>query len=203
MVRLQRKNSLLMPELHGSGHPKQQEHTEQDPQKDQTSHPPNPDAYFTRLPAPAKTVSSPRDTPFAGRATTSDDLLLYKGVAGVTPTASHSHPPTHWHTETCHLSWRGPSKFLMPVLEGAAKAALYSAHRASTGIVPAAPLPFSVFCRPALFMTIRRKITQSPNITGIELSKIPFLQDAQKDCPARPQRVKAQRRTLWGARCDE
>ena len=137
MVRLQRKNSLRMPELQCSGHPKQQEHTEQDLQKDQTSHPPNPDAYFTRLPAPAKTVSSPRDTPFAGRATTSDDLLLYKGVAGVTPTASHSHPPTHWHTETCHLSWRGPSKFLMPVLEGAAKAALYSAHRASTFLIRA------------------------------------------------------------------
>ena len=68
---------------------------------------------------------------------------------------------------------------------------------------PGYPLPFSVFCRPALFMTIRRKITQSPNITGIDLNKIPFLQNAQKDCPARPQRVKAQRRTLWGARCDE
>ena len=84
MVRLQRKNSLRMPELHCSGHPKQQLHTEQDPQKDQTSHPPNPDAYFTRLPAPAKTVSSPKDTPFPGRATASDHLLLYKGVAGMT-----------------------------------------------------------------------------------------------------------------------
>ena len=137
MVRLQRKNSLRMPELHCSGHPKQQVNTEQDPQKDQTSHPPNPDAYFTRLPAPAKTVSSPKDTPFPGRATASDHLLLYKGVAGITPTARHSHPPTHWHTETCHLSWRGLSKFLMPVLEGAAKAALYSAHRTSTFLMRA------------------------------------------------------------------
>ena len=118
MVRLQRKNSLRMPELQCSGHPKQQEHTEQDPQKDQTSHPPNPDAYFTRLPAPAKTVSSPRATPFAGRATTSDDLLLYKGVAGVTPTASHSHhPPTGTPRRAIYpgeglpnflcLSWKG------------------------------------------------------------------------------------------------
>ena len=138
MVRLQRKNSPRMPELHCSGPPKQQEHTEQDPQKNQTSHPPNPDAYFTRLPAPAKTVSSPKDTPFAGRATTSDDLLLYKGVAGMTPTARHSHPPPpHWHSLTCHLSWRGPSRFLMPVLEGAAKAAVYSAHRVSTFLMRA------------------------------------------------------------------
>ena len=73
----------------------------------------------------------------------------------------------------------------------------YAARCANTGIVPATPLPFSVFCRPALFMTIRRKITQSPNITGIDLSKIPFLQDAQKDCPARPQRVKARRLDIW------
>ena len=26
--------------------------------------------------------------------------------------ARHSHPPTHWHAETCHLPWRGPSDFL-------------------------------------------------------------------------------------------
>jgi hypothetical protein len=30
-----------------------------------------------------------------------------------------------------------------------------------------------------------------------------IMQDAQKGCPARPQRVKGRRRTLWGARCDE
>ena len=30
-----------------------------------------------------------------------------------------------------------------------------------------------------------------------------FMQNAQKDGPARPQRVKGRRRTLWGARCDE
>src|SRR4249920_1210366 len=48
--------------------------------------------------------------------------------------AQHSHPPTHWHAETCHLPGRGPSDslYLSLLFRGGAKAALNCAHRTST-----------------------------------------------------------------------
>jgi hypothetical protein len=88
--------------------------------------------------------------------------------------ARHSHPPTHWHAETCQLPWRGPSAFLcfswrewprLPFTARIERAPFHRAHSASkkgtrplpphssqaarcasTGIVPATPPPFSASC---------------------------------------------------------
>ena len=60
-----------------------------------------------------------------------------------------SHPPTHWHAETCHLPGRGPSGFPHFALRGAARlsftarigrAPFYRARSASTKDGLAAPL---------------------------------------------------------------
>ncbi len=64
--------------------------------------------------------------------------------------AQRSHPPTHWHAETCHLPRRGPSGFPHFALRGAARlsftarigrAPFYRARSASTKDGLAAPPP--------------------------------------------------------------
>ena len=64
--------------------------------------------------------------------------------------AQRSHPPTHWHAETCHLPGRGPSGFPHFALRGAARlsftarigrAPFYRARSASTKDGLAAPPP--------------------------------------------------------------
>jgi hypothetical protein len=65
----------------------------EDAQKGQTSHPPNPGAPRRAVP----------------RARPQRAITLLRGGWDDPNCAQHSHPPTHWHAETCHLPWRGPS----------------------------------------------------------------------------------------------
>jgi hypothetical protein len=92
----------------------QQKDHAQDAQKGQASHPPSPGAPRRAFPQ-----ARPQRT-----------ITLLRGAWDDPSCARHSHPPTHWHAETCHLPWRGPSDFL-PFLEEVAEAALYCAHRTS------------------------------------------------------------------------
>jgi len=91
----------------------QQKNTDQDAQKVQTSHPPNPGT-------PRRAFSQARPQ----RAVT-----FVRGGWDDPNCARLSHPPTHWHAETCHLPRARAFRFFIPLLKGVAKAALNCAHR--------------------------------------------------------------------------
>jgi hypothetical protein len=135
----------------------EQKNTAQDAQKGQPSHPPNP----RRLLHPP-TLSLPRqplrpETRLIPSKAAANYHSLQRGGWDDPNCARHSHPPTHWHAETCHLPWRGPSDSFYLSFGGVAKAALDCAHRTSTvsscafceqgGRLAAPPLPFSASCQ--------------------------------------------------------
>ena len=134
---------------------------------------PIPAATSPACPESAKTASSPRDVLVPCKTAASCHFI--RGGRDDPNCAQRSHPPTHWHAETCHLPGRGPSGFPHFALRGAARlsftarigrAPFYrarsastkdglaappsyaseAAHCASTGIVPAIPPPFSASC---------------------------------------------------------
>ena len=129
---------------------------------------PTPAATSPACPESAKTASSPRDVLVPCK--TASSCHFIRGGRDDPNCAQRSHPPTHWHAETCHLPGRGPSGFPHFALRGAARlsftarigrAPFYRARSASTkdglaappyaseaarcasmGIVPAIPPPF-------------------------------------------------------------
>ena len=120
----------------------------------------------------AKTASSPRDAPCPKKAAANYHFI--RDGWDDPNCAQRSHPPTHWHTEACHLPRRGPSNSLYlslgewPRLPSTARIERAQFHRArsaskegtwslhphpseatdcaSTGIVPATPPLFSASC---------------------------------------------------------
>jgi hypothetical protein len=64
----------------------------------------------------------------------SPSLIAFSSREGVLldlPLCAASHPPTHWHTETCQLARARAFQFFIPLSRGVAKAAFYCVHRAA------------------------------------------------------------------------
>jgi hypothetical protein len=99
-------------------------------------------------PESAKTDSSLWDAPCPKQGRTNYHFI--RGGWDDPNCAQRSHPPTHWHAETCHLPGRGPSGFPHFALRGAARlsftarigrAPFYRARSASTKDSLAVPPP--------------------------------------------------------------
>jgi hypothetical protein len=129
---------------------------------------PTPAATSPACPESAKTASSPRDVLVPCKPAASCHFI--RGGRDDPNCAQRSHPPTHWHAETCHLPGRGllvfptspsgeqpdcPSlrasdehRFIVRVLRAQRMVWLLpscsseAARCASMGIVPAIPPPF-------------------------------------------------------------
>ena len=125
------------------------------------------------------------------------ELSLIRGGWDDPNCAQRSHPPTHWHVETCHLPGRGPSNSLYlpvgewPRLPSTARIERAQSHRArsaskegtwplpphpseaarcaSTGIVPATPSSLFIILLDASACVFERQVPRL-NETNIRQS---------------------------------